>query len=65
MNNISKDIAQKFVKFINSFDYDPYEVAMICSQVLNENNVKFKGTRHVIGINMFIDYRGDTDADTN
>ena len=53
--NISKDLAQMFANFVNSFEYDAYEVAMVCSQVLNENNVKFNCAKHPIGIDIFID----------
>ena len=55
MNNISKNIARMFADFINSFEYDAYEIAMVCSQVLNENNVKFSCAKHSIGINIFTD----------
>ena len=55
MNNISKNIARMFADFVNSFEYDAYEIAMVCSQVLNENNVKFNCAKHPIGIDIFTD----------
>ena len=55
MNNTSKNIARMFADFVNSFEYDAYEIAMVCSQVLNENNVKSNCAKHPIGVDIFTD----------
>ena len=48
----SRIIASKFKEFISSQGYDSYEVALVCSQVLNENNIDMISSR-VIGLKLF------------
>ena len=50
--NVSKNIAVAFKKFINQFDYDPFEVACVVNQVLKENNIEAT-SKQIIGINLF------------
>ena len=54
-NNTGKVIADKFKEFIHSQNYDPYEVAVLCGQVLSENNVDCCGSKRNIGIKLFDD----------
>ena len=51
--DVSKEIANNFKKFIHEQGYDPYEVAMLCRQVLEENQMKYYGHRLVIGVRLF------------
>ena len=53
--DVSKELAKKFKNFINSQDYDPLEVAMLCRQVLDENRVQNSGSPYVIGVRLFED----------
>ena len=48
----SRIIASKFKEFISSQGYDPYEVALLCSQVLSENSIDIMSSR-VIGLKLF------------
>ena len=52
MEDVSKKIANDFKKFINQYDYDPYEVATVINQVLAENNVT-SSNKKVIGVRLF------------
>jgi len=52
MEDVSKKIANDFKKFINQYDYDPYEVATVINQVLIENNVT-SSNKKVIGVRLF------------
>ena len=55
MNDISTKIANDFKRFINQYDYDPYEVATVINQVLTENNVN-SSNKKVIGVRLFDNY---------
>jgi hypothetical protein len=52
MEDISTKIANDFKRFINQYDYDPYEVVTVINQVLTENNVN-SSNKKVIGVRLF------------
>lgn len=49
----SKEIAIKFKRFINSFDADPYEVAVCVASYLNQEGVNNTGSPRYIDIRLF------------
>lgn len=49
----SREIAIKFKRFINSFDADPYEVAVCVAIYLNQEGVNNTGSPRYIDIRLF------------
>lgn len=49
----SREIAIKFKRFINSFDADPYEVAVCVASYLNQEGVDNTGSPRYIDIRLF------------
>ena len=50
---ITEKIGKRFKDFVNSQEYDPYEVAVLCNQILKENRVESTGSKYVTGILLF------------
>ena len=49
----SREIAIKFKRFINSFDADPYEVAVCVASYLNQGGINNTGSSRYIDIHLF------------
>ncbi len=51
--DVSKIIGERFKDFINTQGYDPYEVAVLCSEVLKENGISYMSNKHMVGVRLF------------
>ena len=50
---ITEKIGNGFKDFVNSQECDPYEVAVLCNQILKENGVESTGSKYITDIRLF------------